>query len=192
MRRNCYFLMRHGESMANLADRIVSLPENGLQDYGLSVLGREQAASSAASSGLGPDTLLVASDFLRTRQTAEIAARALGATSITFDAGLRERAFGQLEGQSGDDYLKVWQEDEKDPEHTLFGVESARALADRLGAVLERLEQEYRGRTILLVSHGDPLRFLQLQSSGRPLTEHLRVRLFSPAEVRPLDSLPPT
>lgn len=182
--------MRHGESMANLADRIISLPENGLQNYGLSDLGREQAASNAISSGLGPDTLVVASDFLRTRQTAEIAVRALGATSITFDAGLRERAFGQLEGQSGDDYLKVWQEDEKDPEHTLFGVESARTLADRLGAVLERLEQEHHGRTILLVSHGDPLRFLQLHAASWPLTRHLAVRLFTPAEIRPLEDLP--
>lgn len=190
MRQNRYFLMRHGESMANLADRIVSLPDNGLQDYGLSELGREQAASQAASSGLGSDTLVVASDFLRTRQTAEIAARALGATSITFDAGLRERAFGQLEGQSGHDYLKVWHEDEKDPDHKMFGVESARALADRLGAVLERLEKEHQGRTILLVSHGDPLRFLQLHAASRPLTQHLAVRLFAPAEIRALEDIP--
>ena len=189
MRRNRYFLLRHGESVANLSDLIISLPENGLDNYGLSDLGREQVAENVASSGLGRDTLVVASDFLRTRQTAEIAAHTLGASSPMFDAGLRERAFGQLEGRSGYDYVKVWHEDEKDPEHTTFGVESAAALAARTGAVLERLEREHDKRDILLVSHGDPLRFLQLHAAGWALTRHLQVRLFTPAEIRPLEEL---
>ncbi len=190
MRRNRYFLMRHGESLANLADRIVSLPENGVENFGLSDLGREQAESSARASGLHPD-LVVCSDFLRTRQTAEIAAEAMGTTNLSVHPGLRERGFGQLEGQSGDDYLKVWAEDERDPEHTLFGVESATALAMRSVAVLDELESLHAGKVIVLVSHGDTLRLLQLDAAGRPLTEHLNVRLFAPAEIRELAELPP-
>ena len=190
MRRNRYFLMRHGESVANLADRIVSLPENGLNDFGLSDLGRQQAREQATASGLGADARIVASDFLRTRQTAEIAAAALGVAKVELDPSLRERAFGSLEGESGDDYKRVWAEDEIDPEHTLFGVESARRLAERLASVVERLENEQQGQTFLLVSHGDPLRFLQLQAAALPLTDHLKVRLFSPAEVRRLEDLP--
>lgn len=190
MRGNRYFLMRHGESVANLADRIVSLPENGLNDFGLSDLGRQQARKQATECGLGADTRIVASDFLRTRQTAEIAAATLGVANVEFDPSLRERAFGSLEGESGDDYKKVWAEDEKDPSHNLFGVESAQRLAERLSSVLERLESRQQGQTFLLVSHGDPLRFLQLQAAGQPLTRHLEVRLFSPAEIRLLDDLP--
>lgn len=190
MRNNRYVLMRHGESMANLADRIVSLPENGVGDFGLSELGREQAHRAAQASGLGPETLVLASDFLRTRETAEIAARALGAAEPSFTPDLRERGFGSLEGHCGDDYHRVWAQDEQDPQHTLFGVESACHLAERLEALLQRLEQEHQQRTILLVSHGDPLRFLQLQAARRPLTDHLKVRLFAPAEIRALDDLP--
>lgn len=161
-----------------------------MDDYGLSDLGREQVATNVASSGLGQETLIIASDFLRTRQTAEIASQSLGASSPVFDPGLRERTFGELEGLSGYDYIKVWHEDEKDPEHTMFGVESAAALAARTGAVLERLEREHDKRTILLVSHGDPLRFLQLHAAGWALTRHLQVRLFTPAEIRRLEELP--
>lgn len=182
--------MRHGESLANVADRIVSLPENGLDDFGLSDLGREQAELSARASGLKPD-LIVCSDFLRTRQTAGIAAQAMGTADLSLHPGLRERGFGQLEGQSGDDYLKVWAEDERDPEHTLLGVESAAALAGRSAAVLDELERLHTGKCILLVSHGDTLRFLQLGAASRPLTEHLKVRLFAPAEIRELTELPP-
>ena len=175
--------------MANVADLIVSLPENGLNDYGLSEPGREQAESSARASGLTPD-LIVCSDFLRTRQTAEIAAKTLGVSMVSTHPGLRERGFGQLEKQSGNGYLKVWEEDEKDPTHTQLEVESATALVERAIAVLEELDALHTHKTVLLVSHGDTLRFLQLGAAGRSLTEHLKVRLFTPAEIRALDDLP--
>jgi probable phosphoglycerate mutase len=189
MLKNRYFLMRHGESLANVADLIVSLPENGLEAYGLSELGREQAFKSAQESGLGPDTLVVASDFLRTRHTAEMACQALGAKALRLHEGLRERAFGQLEGGKGADYHRVWARDDEDSEHVDFRVESAAALASRLGALLEALEREHQDQTILLVSHGDPLRFLQVWAAGRPLTAHRQVRNFAPAEIRALESL---
>lgn len=189
--RNRFFLMRHGESLANLADRIISLPDNGLNGYGLSELGREQARISAQASGLPPSTLVVASDFLRTQQTAEVVCQTLGLRPARLDTGLRERAFGRLEGQTGADYHRVWEQDSLGFEDTLFGSESCSALAERMLAVVARLEEGWEDREILLVSHGDPLRFLQLAAAGRPLTDHLRVRLFAPAEIRSLDDLPP-
>lgn len=188
--RNRYFLMRHGESLANVVDKIVSLPANGLTAYGLSERGREQAEQSARACGLSPATVVVASDFLRASETARIACQALGCPDPRWHQGLREREFGELEGCSGDDYRKVWARDEQDPEHTLFGAESAVALAQRLGDVLRELEDEHDGQDILLVSHGDPLRFLQLWANGRPLTEHLQIRLFAPAEIRSLTDMP--
>ena len=175
-----------------MADLIVSLPENGLEGYGLSELGQEQAERSARESGLGPNTLVIASDFLRTRQTAEMARLALGVAAVEPHAGLRERAFGTLEGGQGADYHLVWTHDDQEGEHEEYGVESAGALVRRLAAVIEDLEGRYEDRTILLVSHGDPLRFLQLWAAGRPLTEHSQVRLFAPAEIRALDDLPPS
>jgi probable phosphoglycerate mutase len=188
--KNRYYLMRHGESLANVADLIVSLPENGLEGYGLTQLGRQQARESALQSGLPASTLVIASDFLRTRHTADEACAALHAQPARLHPGLRERAFGQLEKSQGGDYHRVWAEDCRDPQHTLFGAESAATLAARLGAVLHELESEHENRDILLVSHGDPLRFLQLWAAGRPLQEHLELRLFGPAEIRPLGELP--
>jgi probable phosphoglycerate mutase len=188
--RNRYFLMRHGESLANVADKIVSLPHNGLEDFGLSGLGREQARLSAQASGLPSTTIVIASDFLRARQTAAAACEAIGAPPAQLHEGLRERAFGELEGKSGEDYHKVWAHDQKDSDHTLFGAESANALVKRLRAVLEGLEARHTDQDVLLVSHGDPLRFLQLSAANRPLTEHLQIKLFAPAEIRALEDLP--
>ena len=55
---------------------------------------------------------------------------------------------------------------------------------------MNRLESRFDDQTLLLVSHGDPLRFLQLLMADRSLKEHLRVALFRPAEIRALEHLP--
>ena len=187
---NRYFLMRHGESEANKNDLIISDPKTGCQRYGLTERGKEQARESAEQSKLGKETLIFASDFTRARETAEIAREVLGCEQISHLPGLRERFFGELEGDSGDQYKDVWALDSADPHNTVFGVESPLKLVERLNEVIDRLEREHSGETILLVSHGDPLRFLQVAQAKRPLTEHLQIEHFTPAEIRPLDLLP--
>ncbi len=46
---NQYFALRHGESTANQKELIVSSPENGIQNYGLSGTGRKQITDSIKS-----------------------------------------------------------------------------------------------------------------------------------------------
>jgi hypothetical protein len=41
--RNRFFVLRHGQSLGNVAKIIVSDPKNGCSDYGLSDIGKEQA-----------------------------------------------------------------------------------------------------------------------------------------------------
>ena len=188
---NSYFLMRHGESEANRAGLIISDPATGCRRYGLTELGREQAAASSRQSELGPHTLVICSDFLRAKETAEVAAQTLGASVLRTEVGLRERFFGELEGQSGERYKEVWRQDSLNPDNTIYNCEAPAHLAGRLGATMARLEEEFSARTILLVSHGDTLRFLQLAMARRPLTEHMEVALFKPAEIRALESLSP-
>ena len=212
--KNRYYLMRHGESLANLQDRILSAPAQGCSGYGLSPRGVEQARAAAQASNLvtpspaapfprgrgtlvtpslgtlGAGTCIVTSDFLRARETALIVAEVLGCGPITTRPALRERFFGELEGCGADDYHKVWQQDRIDPHSTPFGVESAHQLATRMASVLDELEHTHSQQTILLVSHGDPLRFLQLWAAKIPLSQHLRIAMFAPAEIRALDSLP--
>lgn len=184
--RNHYFLMRHGESLANLAGRIISDPQTGCAGYGLSERGRRQVRRSITRSGLGPGTRIIASDFLRTRETAAIVAAALGCPRVRLAKALRERFFGDFEAKASSNYEKVWQQDLIQPNGTFHGVESAARLTLRLRTLLSRLESTCSGESILLVSHGDPLRFLQVWAANRPLSEHLKIPLFAPAEIRPL------
>jgi len=187
---NHYYLMRHGESQANRANLIISDPSVGCTLYGLTDLGRQQVRESAKKSGLGSGTVVVCSDFLRTRETAKLAKETLRSQSLLVEEGLRERLFGKLEGDSGRRYEELWAHDNVDSIHTKFGAESPLHLASRLKRTMERLEQQFQNTTILLVSHGDTLRFLQLAMAGRPLTEHLQIALFKPAEIRALGDMP--
>lgn len=188
--QNRYFLMRHGESQANRADLIISDPEVGCRLYGLTPKGSEQAREAGLKSGLREDTIILCSDFLRTRETAEIVSQVLGCSPPLPEEGLRERFFGELEGTSGKGYLQVWHQDTLDSGNTPYGAESPRHLCLRLQKLMRKLEQAYTDQTLLLVSHGDTLRYLQLVMSKRPLVEHLEIRLFDKAEIRPLEELP--
>jgi len=74
--RNNYYLLRHGQSEANVAGLIVS-GEEGLTRYGLTAQGRKQATAAAQQlqSLLAERSTAVhvfSSDFLRAFQTAEI------------------------------------------------------------------------------------------------------------------------
>ena len=60
---NSYYVMRHGESLANIEKKIVSSPQNGLSGYGLTAKGKEQAAAAINNfPNLGRDTVVVSSD----------------------------------------------------------------------------------------------------------------------------------
>ena len=186
--KNRYFLMRHGESEAMLADLVVSSPEIGCHRYGLSSQGKQQARASALQSGLGADTRILCSDFVRARETAQIAAEVLGCPPPVFEPALRERHFGELEGTSASNYPQIWQHDAIDPDSPPFRVESSRQVTRRLSQVVEQLESRGSAQTFLLVGHGDPLRFLQMWAAGLPLTQS--IPHFGPAEIRALDAIP--
>ncbi len=184
--KNRYFAMRHGESEANRAGKIVSDPAVGTQGFGLSPLGRSQAAASArALSGRLP-TVVVSSDFLRARETAEIAARVFGVDEPSLCRELRERYFGAWDGQSSDHYERVWKLDAMDADQTEDGVESVNAVRERLAALVSRLETAHVDQSILLVAHGDPLQIMQTLFENVPGTAHRRIPHLHVADIRPL------
>ena len=57
------------------------------------------------------------------------------------------------------------------------GGESVREVADRLKTFLARVEGEHRGKSVLLVAHGDTLSILQAVVKGTPLEAHRNVAL---------------
>ncbi|WP_447045782.1 histidine phosphatase family protein [Vreelandella sp. H-I2] len=180
--RNRYLLMRHGHSQANQQGLIISSPERGINEFGLSVIGERQLAQAVAEWGWPAPTKIVHSDFLRTTQTAARVANAFK-LEMAVDKRLRERIFGDFEGQADAHYPDVWALDSRNAEHGQHQVEAVSSVAARMSAVMEGLEQQYEGETILIVSHGDPLQILLTALANKPLTQHREQPALLPASI---------
>jgi probable phosphoglycerate mutase len=191
--KNSYFILRHGQSIANVAGIVLSRLEEGKKDeYTLTPEGEEQVRESVSKSKesgeLTENTIIISSPFSRTRRTAEIAKEILGSTSdIIFDDRLRERWFGDWEKTDNSAYEKVWVEDKENPNHTHAHVESAHDVQERTLALIDDLESQYSGATILLVSHGDALQILLTGLYKQSPASHRDIPHLTTAEVRKVE-----
>lgn len=188
---NTYFVIRHGESYANEEGIIVSNPDNGIPEYGLTEEGKRQVAQSIekikGDGILDHSIIIVSSDFARAKETAEIARAILGSTGITFSPKLRERSFGIWDKTENANYQKVWDIDRDDSKNPHEGVESVANVLARAIALIKSLEDQYVGRKILLVSHGDTLQILQTVFKGVKPSLHRDMKHLKTAEVRRLN-----
>jgi broad specificity phosphatase PhoE len=173
--RNIYIGLRHGESFGNVLGVISSHPVQGTLIHGLTEMGREQARSASTEllHAIGgteniKDLLIFTSNFTRARETAAELVKALSSITgniqtkdILIEPALRERWFGDLDDTIITNYNKVWPADLKDAACTNYGVESVDQVCERLRSMLVKIEANYVGRRIVLVSHADTLQILQ-------------------------------
>jgi probable phosphoglycerate mutase len=181
---NTYLIMRHGESLANREGLIVSDPEKGLEDYGLTEKGRQDVIENARSTllALRPE-LIVTSDFLRTVETASILSDELGVPFVR-EPDLRERFFGPLEGEKDHRYQEAWEMDREGS--VLPGVEPVEEVLARMEKAIERIEEKNQMKRILLVSHGDPLQILITAAQGLSPGRHRELPPLQKGEIRTL------
>lgn len=153
-----FFLVRHGEGEQNVR-HILSSADNA-EEFGLTEIGKRQIEKAAEDLTKEGVDIIFASPLRRTRETAEIIAESIG-VEIIFDERLRETDFGIYSGRSTSE---LW---EKYPEPILRlegnegeRLEGFRAMRTRLEAFLSDIKDEYRGKRIAIVSHGDPIEVL--------------------------------
>lgn len=97
---------------------------------------------------------IVSSDFLRTRETAEVFASVVGfpIDKIQFDTRLRERYFGSIDMTSDGSYAKVWERDAHHESLEDFNAEEPDSVAARGLAVLKEHIKVIHGFRVELVS----------------------------------------
>ena len=187
--RNEFVALRHGWSKANEAGLIISRIERGrLSDYGLHAKGRAQAAAVTAplrTLAGGRDVVVLASDFSRTLETAEIAAGPLGCDIVATPA-LRERDFGDYEAGPNTAYDAVWEEDAVAASHASRGVEPVLSVLARAAAAVKAVDEKCEDSLVLLVSHGDCLQILQTAFADVDPRFHRALPHFETCELRPL------
>lgn len=187
--KNHYYVMRHGQSLANVQGLIVSHPDNGLNSYGLSETGRQQVKAGVANCALGVSTRIIASDFKRTRETAILVHDLLASEQgFEMDRRLRERDFGELELGSDDGYALAWADDQFDSTTEYRGVETVSSVLQRSLALISDLEQRFENQQCLLIAHGDILQILQTAFSDLPAYRHRELPHLDTAELRLLNN----
>eukprot|EP00980_Cylindrotheca_fusiformis_P000197 scaffold36_cov127-Cylindrotheca_fusiformis.AAC.7 len=197
---NSYYALRHGQSEANVAKIIASDPDVATVRYGLSEFGKDQAATAGTTivqefkSQSFDGILILASDFLRAKETAEFAADVvrkdprinLVGDGVILETRLRERRFGEWDGGSDEHYTDVWRDDEQDPTHTTKGVESVVSVTDRATRLILEKDQEYENHMVICVAHGDVLQILQTAFSKMDGSLHRSLEHLETATLRKL------
>jgi isoleucyl-tRNA synthetase len=140
--------------------------------------------------GKGID-LIYFSDVNRTRQTAEIVNKELDA-GIAFDTRLRDVNLGVYHGGRKD---KFYRDFPKNLEHFYGqkpeGGENWGEVRKRMFDCLKDIDKRHKNKTILIISHGDPLWLLEGTCNSLQEEELLEIKIqekyVRPAEWRKLD-----
>jgi 2,3-bisphosphoglycerate-dependent phosphoglycerate mutase len=146
--------VRHGETAWNVDTRIQGQLDIGLNDTGLWQAGQVGRALEDE-----PIAAIYASDLSRAWQTAQAIAGPRG-LEVVAETGLRERAFGHLEGRTFADIdaslpeqARLWRS--RDPEFApAGGGESLIAFRERVTGTAHRLASLHPGELVVMVAHG--------------------------------------
>jgi broad specificity phosphatase PhoE len=165
-------LARHGETDWNRDRRI-----QGHSDTPLNETGRAQARELAEALAEIDLVAAYSSDLSRARETAAIAVAGRG-IEVAALPELRERSFGTWEGL-GDDEIPLRFPDEY-ARWTAGSGDGARdsephaVLLERVRAAMHRIARDHPEGTVLVVSHGGPLRVVHALAHGLDYLEHRR------------------
>ncbi len=170
---NRYILMRHGESISNLKNEINARAKDK-NEFALTLRGRVEAEKAAKALKKEKIDLIVASDFRRTRETAEIVAKAVGASKVLLDKRFREINTGIFEGCHAKEYREFFSSylevfTKRPPKG-----EALRDLVARSFEGLQELEKRHKGKTILIVSHEYPIWALETAMRGWSMEQSIR------------------
>lgn len=152
----------------------------------LTSLGRRQARELGESLADRRVAQVYTSTLARAVQTGELAAAALGGVGVTTREGLREFAVGDFAGSHEDDPFAPtygrWLAGELDLR--LPGGETGRELVARMREVLQEIADQFRGETVLVISHGGLMRLtLPLLLTAEPAQPPSRLGNTSAVEM---------
>src|SRR3989339_2098468 len=161
---NKYFVMRHGESEGNEKNLVSS--KVGNIDH-LTKKGEKQIFDSIPELKNKKIDLIISSDFMRTKETAEIVKKELKLSnnSLIFDERLWELNTGVFDGKTWKEYFdfrgeKGWFNLKAE------GGESCKEMKLRTASFLYDLEKKYKNKIILIVTHEAPARILIATAKG--------------------------
>ena len=160
--KTMYYLLRHGDSERQKLHIVSSWPEN--IPLHLTAKGKKHIKEVAKKLKERNIDIIFSSDLLRTKETAEIVAKELGA-EIILDKRLRENDTGVHNGKTIEEAGAYFRKEGETPiEHYTRRFTRAPAKGEtwvdvqaRIQSFIADTEKQYAGKKVLVVSHGLPL-----------------------------------
>ncbi len=175
-------IVRHGESKTN-KQKVFT----GQLDMGLSEIGKKQAELVKKYLEDYKIDKIYSSDLKRAYDTALPTAESNG-IKIKTSKSLREIYAGEWEGKCFDfiqekypDTYSVWRNDIGNA--VCDGGESVKKLKERVEKEVDRILAENEGKTIMIVSHGTPIRSLLCIWKGSDISDMQNIRWVPNASV---------
>lgn len=159
-------ITRHGQTDWNLEKKV-----QGKADIELNEKGKQQAEETKKLLDKREIDLIICSPLIRARQTAEIINRERN-IPIILEEGISERDFGEFEGQATSefDFDAFWSY-QKNLQYKK--AENITQFFKRVYSCIDKLQVEYKGKKVLIVSHGGVSIPIQCYFEGIPNMESL-------------------
>ena len=157
---NTFYLMRHGEAVANVEDWIASEEKKGVKISKLTDKGKAQVEATVKKLKKEHIDVIIHSPLYRTKETATLVGKAFG-IKVKADKRLVELKVGEFAGKKIDDYRAFYENDMERFEKAPEGAETLAQVRERMYQALRDIDAQHEGKNILVVSHGDCLWMLE-------------------------------
>lgn len=199
--RNQYYLLRHGKTIYQTKKKGLIYPAKDSPEIRLTKKAEKEIKKLAKKMKNLRIDFVYSSDFFRAKQTAEIVAKELGKetcpvrkrsflTGVIFDKRLRDINLGVYHGKPKEEFYRDFPRIfplrfiKRPP-----GGESWKDCQKRIFDFFKEIDKKYKGKTILIVGHGDPLWLLEgkIKSfSPEYLLKTAKISFIQPGELRKL------
>lgn len=191
--KNNFFLLRHGESVANTKGLIVNDLENKNKttEDTLTAKGIEQAYFAADQLKNEKIDIIFISPSHRTKETAEIISK-VNNIEIVEDQRLAEINCGIFNGKNVKDYQAYFKNKEEKLCKAPEGAETFEQVRSRVYAFIREINKKYHNKNILIVSHSDSLKMLIAVMQNITLQDSLKIDYLETGELKKIeyDDLP--
>jgi len=174
--RNHYFILRHGQTIYQTKKKDLVYPWPDKRSVKLTRKGEGQIKIAAKKLKKEKIDTIFSSDFFRTRQTAGIVAKELGSKAI-FDKKLRDLDWGIYRGVPKKEVYRYFS---RHSGHRFYRRppqgENWSDCRKRMTNFLKNIDKKYKGKIILIISHGDPLWLLEGAIKNWSMEKLLKVK----------------
>jgi len=181
--KNKFYLVRHTEADHIVTGLIASGAETGKRISHLTKKGKAAGEKVAKKLAAQKIDVIYASPYARTRELAEIIKKTSGA-KIIFDDRLKELNTGAFNWRKVSDYQKFFGNKMERYVKTPPGGETLSDVRRRTISFAKEINQQYRGKKIAIIGHGDPLWILEGMLAGKSKEEALKYPYIKIGEIR--------